>query len=63
MIIAVTGATGQLGRLVVEKLKMRVPAADIVALVRSPPKRPILESQSARLTTTRPRCSTALSPA
>jgi NAD(P)H dehydrogenase (quinone) len=38
MIIAVTGATGQLGRLVVEKLKTKVPAADIVALVRSPAK-------------------------
>ena len=38
MIIAVTAATGQLGRLVVEKLKTKVPAADIVALVRSPAK-------------------------
>lgn len=36
--IAITGATGQLGRLVVEKLKQKVPAADIVALVRSPEK-------------------------
>ena len=36
--IAVTGATGQLGRLVVEKLKQKVPASDIVALVRSPAK-------------------------
>ena len=33
--IAITGATGQLGRLVVEKLKARVPASDIVALARS----------------------------
>lgn len=32
--IAITGATGQLGRLVVEKLSARLPAADIVALVR-----------------------------
>ena len=31
MIIAVTGATGQLGRLVVEKFKAKMPAADIVA--------------------------------
>lgn len=38
MSIAVTGATGQLGRLVVEKLKQKVPAARIVALVRSPEK-------------------------
>lgn len=36
--IAITGATGQLGRLVVEKLKQKVPAAGIVALVRSPDK-------------------------
>ncbi|MES2459305.1 MAG: SDR family oxidoreductase [Armatimonadota bacterium] len=35
MTIAVTGATGQLGRLVVDKLKRSVPASDIVALVRS----------------------------
>lgn len=38
MTIGVTGATGQLGRLVVEKLKQKVPAAQIVALVRSPEK-------------------------
>jgi NAD(P)H dehydrogenase (quinone) len=36
--IAITGATGQLGRLVVEKLKARVPASDIVALARSTAK-------------------------
>lgn len=36
--IAITGATGQLGRLVVEKLKQKVPASDIVALVRNPIK-------------------------
>lgn len=35
MTIAVTGATGQLGRIVVEKLKEKVPASDIVALVRN----------------------------
>ena len=33
--IAITGATGQLGRLVVEKLKAKIPASDIVALARS----------------------------
>ncbi|TGE23766.1 SDR family oxidoreductase [Hymenobacter aquaticus] len=38
MSIAITGATGQLGRLVIEKLKARVPAAQIVALVRNPAK-------------------------
>lgn len=38
MSIAVTGATGQLGRIVVEKLKQKVPASDIIVLVRSPEK-------------------------
>ena len=38
MTIAITGATGQLGRLVVEKLKKKVSATDIIALVRSPDK-------------------------
>jgi NAD(P)H dehydrogenase (quinone) len=38
MTIAITGATGQLGRLVVAKLKAKVPAAGIVALVRAPEK-------------------------
>ncbi|MFD5007697.1 SDR family oxidoreductase [Streptomyces mutabilis] len=36
--IVVTGATGQLGRLVVEELLTRVPAEQIVAAVRSPEK-------------------------
>lgn len=38
MTIAVTGATGQLGRRVVEALKSRAPASDIVALARDPAK-------------------------
>ena len=38
MTVAITGATGQLGCLVVEKLKQKVPASDIVALVRTPEK-------------------------
>ncbi len=38
MKIAVTGATGQLGRLVVEQLKGRSSADNIVALVRTPEK-------------------------
>ncbi|KFF44210.1 NmrA family transcriptional regulator [Pseudomonas sp. BRG-100] len=38
MSIAVTGATGQLGRLVIEKLKHKASASDIVALVRDPVK-------------------------
>ncbi len=36
MTIAITGATGQLGRLVVQQLKQQAPATDIVALVRNP---------------------------
>ncbi len=38
MTIAVTGATGQLGRLVLEKLKAKVPASEIVALARNTEK-------------------------
>lgn len=38
MKIGVTGATGQLGRLVVESLKSKVSAETIVALVRNPEK-------------------------
>ena len=35
MTIAITAATGQLGRLVLDSLKKKAPAADLVALVRS----------------------------
>lgn len=38
MTIAVTGATGQLGRLVIQTLKARIPASQIVALARDPAK-------------------------
>jgi NAD(P)H dehydrogenase (quinone) len=38
VMIVVTGATGQLGRLVIEKLLQTVPARDIVAAVRDPAK-------------------------
>jgi NAD(P)H dehydrogenase (quinone) len=38
MTIAITGATGKLGRLVIAKLKGNVPAVEIVALARSPAK-------------------------
>ena len=36
MTMAVTGATGQLGRLVIENLKERVDAREIIALARTP---------------------------
>lgn len=36
--IAITGATGQLGRLVIEGLLQKVPAAQIIAAVRTPAK-------------------------
>jgi NAD(P)H dehydrogenase (quinone) len=42
MKIGVTGATGQLGQLVVEKLKSTVSAENIVALVRNPEKAAVL---------------------
>jgi NAD(P)H dehydrogenase (quinone) len=38
MKIAITGANGQLGRLVINKLKSKIPAGDIVALARTPAK-------------------------
>ena len=38
MTIAITGATGKLGRLIVEKLISKAPADSVVALVRSPEK-------------------------
>lgn len=38
MKIGVTGATGQLGRIVIEKLKEKIAAESIVALVRTPEK-------------------------
>ena len=36
MSIAVTGATGQLGRIVIENLKQRTATSNILALVRKP---------------------------
>src|SRR5579859_1591398 len=38
MTIAITGATGHLGRLVISQLNNQVPASDLVALVRTPAK-------------------------
>ena len=37
-LIAITGATGQLGQLVIQRLRGRVPADQLVALVRTPAK-------------------------
>jgi NAD(P)H dehydrogenase (quinone) len=38
MMIAITGATGQLGRLVIDSVLTKVPAEQVVAIVRSPAK-------------------------
>lgn len=38
MTLAISGATGQLGRLVVPRLKARLPATELLALVRTPAK-------------------------
>lgn len=46
MKIGITGATGQLGRLVVEKLKQRVSNQNLVGLVRSPEKAVDLEIET-----------------
>lgn len=40
--IAVTGATGQLGRLVINALLKKVPASEIIAAVRNPEKAHVL---------------------
>lgn len=37
-LVAVTGSTGQLGRIVINKLKERIPANEIIALARTPAK-------------------------
>lgn len=47
--IAVTGATGQLGRLVIQSLLSKVPAAEIVALVRDPDKAADLAAQGVQV--------------
>jgi len=38
MTIAITGATGQLGALVIQELKLKIPTKNILALVRNPEK-------------------------
>lgn len=43
--IAITGATGQLGQLVIEELLKTVPASQIVAIVRNPTKAEALSNQ------------------
>lgn len=47
--IVVTGATGQLGRLVIEQLLARVPAGQIIAAVRSPEKAADLSAQGVQV--------------
>ena len=43
--IAITGATGQLGQYVIEELLKTVPANEIVAIVRNPAKADALSQQ------------------
>jgi NAD(P)H dehydrogenase (quinone) len=38
MKIAITGASGQLGRLIIERLRAKIPVSDLIALVRTPSK-------------------------
>ncbi|HJV77787.1 MAG TPA: SDR family oxidoreductase [Paludibacter sp.] len=59
MKIGVTGATGQLGRLVVEKLKQKVTAGNIVALVRTPEKAADLGVEARAFDYTKPESLTA----
>jgi len=47
--IAVTGATGQLGRLVIANLLKRVPASEIIAAVRAPSKAADLAAQGVQV--------------
>ncbi|MCI2811105.1 SDR family oxidoreductase [Eoetvoesiella caeni] len=54
MTIAITGASGQLGRLVIERLRAKVPASDIVALVRTSSKAADLGVQVREADYTRP---------
>ena len=49
--IAITGATGQLGHYVIESLMKTVPASQIVAIVRNPAKAQSLTLPCVRLTT------------
>ncbi len=49
--IAITGATGQLGRLVINALLKKVPASEIIAVVRSPEKAQDLQALGVALRT------------
>ncbi|MEB5972021.1 SDR family oxidoreductase [Pantoea dispersa] len=49
--IAITGASGQLGRLVIKALLEKVPASEIIALVRSPEKAQDLQALGVALRT------------
>jgi NAD(P)H dehydrogenase (quinone) len=62
MTVGITGATGQLGRRVIEALKGRMPATHIVALVREPAKAAGLGVQVREATTIVPGPSTAPFP-
>lgn len=59
MKIAVTGATGQLGAIIVEELKKRVPNENIVALVRTPEKASALGVEVRAFDYTQPEVMTA----
>ena len=54
MKIAISGASGQLGRLVIERLRAKLPASDIVALVRTPSKASDLDVEVREADYTRP---------
>ena len=64
--IVVTGATGRLGQLVIDGLLQRVPAAQIIAAVRTPEKAAPLAARGVTVrkpTTTSPGSSAPRSPA
>ena len=47
--IAVTGATGQLGKLIVEQLLVKMPAAEVIAVVRDPQKAQALAQRGVQI--------------
>ena len=44
-LVAITGSTGQLGHIVINKLRQRIPADEIIALARTPAKASALRAQ------------------